>query len=1143
MGKIDLKGLKGLKGSALAGLKGMYTPEGYTSYIEANQSAISKKKMQNPWKNDIDIADNMYVTKLIKDDIGEDEYDKQGIWSMSVAEKVDYYNNRYSQTKNPLDAAEVAMTTPVQKDSTANTLAYDGSISMKEYNEKINNEISLLPDDYPIFLLDPKEDNTRVTMSDILKRKSETQENGEQYTFKKKGRSELGPTTKQAEYERSSYAKEYRKAMDSSYQTASDMYENFYKEITETDSDSAKFLKHADFYNLPLTVDGIKDIMADYYATKDLYGPEIAQQSTLTALQNYASESQGWFSGANSRFGNIAPGFTSAIISSFVNIGSFLINGPAAIALAASGDEPLEETKDIISKHEFYQKLANDPGAYENFKKMSFKDRLDFLMGNSELSRNANAIAKTGELNKEKRQYMIEEGLSNIENIRKPGEETEIWNWNTLFDLLPQAGYTVAAMYTGGGIAKGLTWISKLAGLRRASKALQAANKLKLAKAAMSIDDIVIMGLSAVPSAAAEATMDAQDVYDEIMEGSYAEMSSMLNKKFEAEIDDRNSDLWKYIEEEMSKQPIPLSTEGQHLTDEDYAKIQREKVQSLMEKYYNDNYQSLLDSPEFNREVTGAAMRASANTMGAETMYIAAGTLLLQNTLGRGVKALKGDLVRRINPAASGRFALTTENGTIRVGVRGSANSKARAVAKGISQGITESAEEGFEELYQGVTSDVNTGLAYDYLERYLNARYNGESTEELATSLWQNLDVAQKLIGESMFSEENVFAFAMGAMGAALGSPTALRGGVQLARMSKEERKSLSKKEIANMLWRNPFSENIHDNLNEIQHLQTEAEYYNKLIENQTIDVKALGDVNGIISWINEEAKALMNNDEVGARDARASQTMQTLLLMDKLKGTAYANAFKRELEAMSKMDVNNLNEGSKTILDKARTIRQDTTSQDAEILQDIKDRAKKTLNMMEQIDYWSANIEGEFGNAIDPEVKNGIITNHVMMSEWERRVDDINKYVAEQINRGKKVPLSFEGASDTQNTSAKHGSIEHIKDQIAKIDKTIELLERSTPKKERGAIYKSRIRQLQALKKELQSDSKLLTENSSTLIKAEDILSLDPEARAALLDEKNLNNYSQEQQDEIAKFKKDPNVTSEILKDIQDASTIQKK
>lgn len=1166
MGKIDLKGLKGLKGSALAGLKGMYTPEGYASYIEANQQAISDKKAQKPWKNDIDIADNMYITKLIKDDIGEEEYDKQGIWNMSVAEKVDYYNNRYDQSQNPLDALEATIDYAAQKD-TVEQMAGNIGIDPKDFTGDIDSDISLLPDDYPFLSLSPKEDNTRWTISEILKSKSDKFEDAEPYTFSKKGMLDTDPTSKRAEYERDAYANEYLKAMNSSYKLTSDMYDRFYKEITETDNEAAKFLKHADFYSLPLSVDKVKAMMADYYATKDLFGADVAQQATLSELQTYASEKQGWFSGANSRISNLVPGAVAAGTSQAIITGNNIKIGPDVIWLAAGADPnsgwfkkareiviPKEErtsvfntSRTVFETSKTAQMLIDNPTMYEEFKNLSFFDRINFLLANNDVNRYANGLAKTGEFDYKKQQYMIEEGLSHIENIRKAGEETEFFNWNTLFDLGQQTGFSVFGMYSGAGIAGALKAISGVAGLRRAAKALKVANKLKLSKGVLAIDDITIMAMSALPSAAAEASMDAQDVYDEVMENSYNEMAAVLNKRFETEVDDRNSELWKYVSEGMKNfegQDLANALNAEvkeHLTDEERNKRTTERIQSLMDKYYQENYQTLLDSPEFQREVMGAAMRASANTMGAETMYIATGTLLLQNTLGRGVKAIKGDLARRIRPSLAGGLTLTTEEGATRVAVRNA--STALAKAKGIAQGAIESFEEGIEEGFQGVTTEVNKGLAYDYLERYLNARYDGEATDELAKSFWQNLDVAQKLIGENMFSEENVYAFLMGAAGAGLGQPTAIRGGVQLATMSKAERKSLSKKEIANMLWRNPFAENVNDNLTELKALQTEAEYYNSLLENQTIDVKALGDVNGVISWINQEAKALMNNDEVGARDARVSQTMQTLLLMDRLKGTSYATAFKRQLEAMSKMDVNNLNEGSKTILEKARTIRQDTTSQDAEILQDIKDRAKKTLNMMEQIDYWKAEIDSQFGSSIDPEVKNGLITNHVMMSDWERRIDDINKSVAEQVNKGRKVPVRVEGASEVQNAYARHGSLKNAKSQIEMIDKTIEMLEARTPKKERGAIYKSRINQLKARKQELENESKLLEGNENTVIKAEDILSLSPEARAAILDEKNFSLYSKEQQEEITKFKKDPNVTKELLQDIQDASAINQK
>lgn len=1138
MAKIDLQGLKGLKGSAIGELRGMYSHEGYSSFIKDNAGKIDAYTVSHPGVSSISVSDNLYVTQLIKDQIGEEEYKRQGFKYKSLEDKIDYYNGLFPEEEiDPIQQVGIPDETPKPEKDTIQT---------------VNNRLQAISNDYDfpsnISVLDKrmpkKDDGSPYSLMDIFAIKAE-QQTKEVPLFKKEEKLEDDVVnTVYGDDKVREYANKYYQSLVEDKKFAYDLYKQFNNDLI----DKSRFYKHAfDYYQLPITEDDMLQTMSRYFALKDLKGEDYAIKYAQDEFQTKAAEHQGWFFKNQGRFGNIAPRFVSNLVGGAAGFLGSIFNIPNALYKTI-----VKDGKDQSAIERFF--FDDAEGGKTNFDIPNVSGFTEFwgYLKDNPWTNWGNDLMSTGSYNRETQKYLKQEGLNRYEMIRKPGHETDFFDYNTPYELVPDIAHTLIAMYLGSGEAALLKQMSSTFGLKAATAAMASTTNMSKVKALAvkaidTMDDALILGTTGLTVSAPEASMDAGEIYTTVKKEGNREVYETLMKMFQEELDDPTSNLYQYVYTnnpiKMPDTEVPLSPEeSKRLADE-----WNKRTNDLITQYRDENYLYLMDDPEIQKAIEQQAKRASALNMTSEVMYIGLSDLVFTNVLGKGIKAIKKDLLNRIAPSLFADYTLKTlEDGTVRAVAKRAAKSTAKQVVKATAAGAVEAGSEGIEEGYQNVVTNLNEDLSFDYIRRFVEAKYNGETVEDLSAGMFDNLDVALNSIKENIVSKETFFSFMMGAVSAGLGTPTFVRGGIQRANMSREDYKNLSAGEKFSMWWRNPGVETYMDNKRELSAIKSEEEHYNQLLANNPELLSKMRDGNAVLSWIMQQDKAIQEGDELELRNAMLGQHIQTIMMVDKIAGTSYSKAYMRKLEALSKLSEGTTDESKQVyadILSQARVLREDTSTSDEELAEDIRNRAKKELSRVNKTRYWANKIDNEFGYGLDTDVKEGLVFNHVMISDWEERLNDINKSLFDTFKQNNPNSHLNQGQlSDTQNAIAKYGSLETANKVLEAINNTIDNLKGSTARKERGVIYKSKINELNRKKKSIKKEIEALKKaDENTIIEANDIMALNPSARAAILDEKNASLYNAKQKEAIEEFKKDNHYTDELTDDIRDAGRIQ--
>ena len=1119
MGKIDIKGLTGLSSSALKDLRGMYNNDDYIKYIETHQDEIETRNLLRPGFTPMQTADNMYVTKLIKDKIGDKAYREERINTYGLQDKVDYYNSLF-----PEDTTEVTVPQPVEKDVDYDPIKHENDIN----NAVVNTPIdmfdplkNIFDDDYP-----RKEDGSQYSMLDIFEirarkqneiNKTEQPEEWETPLIPFRKEKEVSPVDKGTESDTKKFA-DYTNKYLSAMQNDRNLSLSLYREFNDLMTKNSRFFKNYNYFNMPATEDFIMSEVAKYNAAKDMYGDEEAMKIALDDFQNLASENQPILFGHNSKFANTAGNFiNNAVGYTAAWAGNILYSLNGVI----KAFDPKSEIDDLSWWKEFNLYTADNP-----------------------ITKWGNNLQTTGYWLPSKQEEAKEVGFNPYENVRKAGHEFDFLDINTPFDMAPQIAYNLVSMYTGSGMAAVIQGASKTFGLRALSSSLATAQKMSKIrsfgiKAINKADDLLTMGLISYPLATAENSMNAFEAYDRVMSDGEKEMMDDAYKLFNEELNDPTSDAYKYVYE---NNPLPGPVEREMMSEEEAKKRNKEwqeKSNKLLNEYFTKKYGWIPGSKNATKEIETSAKIAAANTMAQSSAYTAFADMVFTDLLGGGARAIKKRLSRRLFPNVNPKIRFETgSDGFLSAVVNNPKYNSTMATLKGVTKGVVESVSEGGEEIFQNTNVSLNVGLELDYLKRYLEAAANEESTEDLARGFFENLDVAQKLLNENLFTEENLYSFLLAATSTAIGTPTLAKGSIMMAKTSRADRANMSGVDKFNAFLRNPFVENIMDARGDVSAVKNDVEYFNSILRTNPTNIEQLRQMNGVLSWINKSQEAAVNNDELEYRDALAGQHIQTEFMLSNMKNTIQYAAFIKRLEALSKLDTKN-NESLKAIIDYQRNLNNDTTSTDEEIISRVSENAKVELERMRKIDAWSDMIESEFGNSIGSDVKEGLVYNQIMLSEWNDRINSINKSLSEKLG----ISISSDSSSEVNDAFAKYGSLANAMNTEKLLRDKLDDLKKKTPRRERGIQYDALVRQIKDEIKKIKKDVKILEKNENKVLTASEIMNLSPDARATIMNEKNSANYSNEQIDVVEGIKKNENYTDQVKTDIADAGRIKER
>lgn len=713
-----------------------------------------------------------------------------------------------------------------------------------------------------------------------------------------------------------------------------------------------------------------------------------------------------------------------------------------------------------------------------------------------------------------------EKAYNRHEIIRTTEEQENLWDnifsVNTIPELMQQSGFTVASMIEGYGLTavgnrlfntlKYATMAKKLEATAETAanvnKALQNINTWQRRYNAYAIPALVGQG---------EGALNALNTKQDYLEDAKQMIQKEQSERMEAEVQKRMNEWW-------NKTPLTKTSRDKGTYSRDYQAAEK-RIREEVWKEYQPMYEDAV------RRAEEDADKAALTNFTLNSLINGAANVTLKATMFNGKT----------------REALSRSKiGKLFTGNKYSIDDAGNVVAKELTKKqmawnmSKEMLGEGLEEYGQDVSDAFSRGAAENDLSNYIEQRYRGITDDAISDSMVENLGAAFAAAGKKAISKDAIQSGIYGALGQVMGTPNVN------ALLSKSDRVSLKDKStlgkvgaIARNLWRSPLIESYYHNKQENQDRRESAKVLNDWL-NLGNNRERLMTLKGSLGWAKSMQDAADEGDEFSYRNSRLGKTINDYFMLQQLKGTPVYDAYMQRY-----MDILNAKEGD--------AMAQQMAQYDDRPLKDVQADAQAMLDVMQNVQKATTDIERNLGNSIPQEVKESLIYGKLSMDDWTKRAKDLEEEIT-KISSGR-VATSLTGTQ--KSYIARHGSIEAPKTY----DKTIEELETKINNLENNkGILSDKQKQdlkgfkkvLNNLKKEQSKELKGYQELSegiegTPVLSAADIMGLNPTDRFIMLNPKNRKNYSEEQQRVIENVvEKGTAASSDFMNKIEDAARI---
>lgn len=840
--------------------------------------------------------------------------------------------------------------------------------------------------------------------------------------------------------------------------TATRAVEDFSKIATEVSPYYKKF-KGTEY--LPLSIEEEANLAAEYYAAKNAFGEETANNNLRRTIKDIVSKNQS----IGEKFGYGFLGMGAQVAGALISTAG-MVKG----AIDYIGDERNES-------------LDN-----------AFYDFLDHVIDN-DWSRYGNDVMQYGSLFKANIEEAKETGLSNLEIIRTSAEEEggildNLLSANTLPYLIQQEGFTVASMLTGAGITSiGNKVFQTGKGLAMAAYKGGALSNLEKLKSVLSGIQQVQKGFNAfvVPGlvGTVEGVTEGLNTKIQMLEDGEKMAEDAYNKAVESKF---NS---------MLQDPEELSRLGYNMNNaDDIARLYKDVALSL-----TDYYQQSLDKVEQNAAKAGIVnfgLNSTINGALNVTLKASLQTPQVQEALRRtrlGRLFNRGDF--RVE---SGR--VTSNYGTFNK----------------VFDFIKEPVGEFSEEYLQSLSDSFARGGAEYSLSKFLENKYGTDAQEPFVDSLADNLLAAARAAGESATDKETILSGIYGALSSGIGTITINNRRGPAVRTEDESKLGYFLRRSP-ITYRNPLYEAWREIKETEKDRNSTAELLTEWISKPENKAKYDGLI-GTFNWAASMQNAANRNDEFDFRNSELGKIINDVMMLNKLEGTDYYNSFMQDLVRAANAE-EGTDEANALIQQFKKDINNNDTKQsDSEILENIKKNANNMLDYMSRIKEEYDALDNMFGNAADEDTKQSLIYSKLMSEKWKDRADKLESEISNitfanasssNLNvRQKNLLIKYGSLKNANNAYLK------LQEQISKLKEDIKNSEnRKSLKTEEAELIKRKKAQIKTLEKEAKSIAEVGESMEEAAILSEsEIMTLNPVDRAIMLNPENKSKYSPDQQ-----------------------------
>lgn len=928
----------------------------------------------------------------------------------------------------------------------------------------------------------------------------------------------------------------------------SDKQANKYKEYLNS-------LSGNDKQNMLKELDEISNSISPYY--KKYYGTDKLNLSNEDKL-NLVAKFQAWNDVGGNSFAQKALGeYYQNIVANNQSTWEKVINSGAQFTDSATG---------------MLIRAAGMIGALTTIGKEEGEGYWENVIDN-EVTRYGDRVATTNSYDPEEQKKLEELGLSDNPILSTVAQQESLLSLNTPFELLGQYGFTTASTILSFGgsaavnsLAKGAAWAAKVAtasrGLNTTARGIKFLRGVSKAK---DIGNFAVVGGIASVEGGMNAAQTKQDTIDKLN----SDIESRYRQKAKEDIAGQvrkdpqgAAGLLRSLGYDIPEK-ITRSVEGKSKNPYNEQEINQmiemlqsnEKVISAALKKYS---KSMSDDRIAAEEIANTAMytdfigNSIINGFIHSTLQSTLNSSSIQNTL-RKYKLAKSPLDRT-------GIDITNQDG------RWIANARRYSRLNAFGDRLKESLGEGLEEYKQGLSSSYAQGYAEDKYRQYLNNRYAGGSMEDaLDNDIISSMAAGFKALGESALSMDAI-------KDGLYGGLSTFMGGLNVNSHILNGTRGGNRKEGESLLsymgrkspigWRSGLGPLISSSEADAVNARREEiaknvnDFFSKP-ENQ----EAFFNVNGTSEWMRQLETAAENKDQMEVRNAKLGVLFSNVITLNSLRGTGYYDAAITSLQSRANLSEKNLQDENSEEAKLVAMYKQDALNRgqditDEEALQSIKSSASKMLDTIDKVNNETKEVEKLYGDELDNDVKAGLVFQRLSIEDAKNRMNQLNselksveealieepEYSTEQrnqvLNRPARTLMARFGSLDKATTRLKE--LEEDRQKFKESLKSIKSDQKSAvTNEEKRQLALAREMSESALKEikrehrelkslidnytswtstEVDSHGNLSSANQHT-ISALDIMRLDAQSRATMLDPNNRENYSQEQQAEIDK------------------------
>lgn len=789
------------------------------------------------------------------------------------------------------------------------------------------------------------------------------------------------------------------------------------------------------------------------------------------------------------------------------------------------------------------------------------------------VTRYGDRVATTNSYDPEEQKKLEELGLSDNPILNTAAQQESLLSLNTPFELLGQYGFTTASTILSFGssaavnaLTKGAAWATKVAtgakGLNTTARGIKFLRGLSRAK---DIGNFSVVGGIASVEGGMNAAQTKHDVLD----------------KLNADIDNRyrqkaQEDIAGQVRKDPQGAARLLRAKGYDIPERITTTIEGKPKNPYNEQEVNQ----MIELLQNNEDVISAALQKYSKSMSddrvaaEETANTAMYTDFIGNSIINGFihSTLQSTLnapsvqntLRKYNlgksPLDRAGIDVTNQGG------RWVANARRYGRLNAFGNRLKESVGEGLEEYKQDLSSAYAQGYAEDKYRQYLNNRYAGGSMEDaLDNDIASSMAAGFKAVGETALSTEAIKDGLYGGLSTFMGGLNVnshILNGTRVGNRKEGESFLSYMGRKSPIGWRSGLGPLISSSEADAVNARREeiAKNVNDFFsrpENQ----EAFFNVNGTSEWMRQLETAAGNKDQMEVRNAKLGVLFSNIVTLNSLRGTGYYDAAIASLQSRANLNEGNLQDENSEEAKLVAMYKQDALNRgqditDEEALQSIKSSASKMLDTIDKVNKETKEVEKLYGDELDNDVKAGLVFQRLSIEDAKNRMNQLNEelnsvssalaeesdYATEQksqaLNRPARTLMARFGSLDRATTRLKE--LEEDRQKLKENLKSIKSDQKSaitTEEKRKLALLremsenalkgiKREHRELKSLidnytswtSTEVDSYGNLSSANQH-IISASDIMRLDAQSRATMLDPSNRENYSQEQQAEIDK------------------------